>query len=247
MRSTESLLRRRLPLGFLERGKDGPGPDINDFDAESGEGVDVKILLLRVPSVVIAFCSVLCLAGSAFAVPVPISQSAFSGSETVIDFNTVAPFTPITLQYQANGVTFSGGLFAGFPLVGTAQNFAPFSTIVNTITVDFSSTMLRAGFDVLTNNEDDLLVEVWAFDNGNLVKNGELLFSTGSSFTFQGLEDTQGIDRLVMSAVGGGTRGFIMDNFRFEPVPEPSSAALLAGGLLLLAGSRMRRNRRELQ
>jgi len=41
----------------------------------------------------------------------------------VIDFNAVAPFTPITLQYQANGVTFSGGLFGALPLVGSAQNF----------------------------------------------------------------------------------------------------------------------------
>lgn len=86
---------------------------------------------------------------------------------------------------------------------------------------------------------------MWAFSGGNLVKNGELIFPTGAAFSFAGLEDTQGINRLVLSAVGPGTHGFIMDNLRFEPVPEPGSAALLSGGLLL-AGARMRGRRREL-
>jgi len=186
------------------------------------------------------------LAGSAAAAPMVIDQSAFSGSETVIDFSGLAPGTPITNQYSGQGVTFSGGLTANF--TASAQNFALISFAGSPITIDFSQTMLRAGFDVLTNDADNLFVNVEAYSGGSLVSTGMFEFQTGSTYSFAGLEDSiNGIDRLILSAAGTtGTNAFVMDNFRFEAgaavVPEPSAALLFPAGLLL-AASVVRRRR----
>jgi hypothetical protein len=76
------------------------------------------------------------MAGSAGAAPIAITQAAFSGTETVIDFNGLAQFTPLTSQHAPQGVTFSGGLYARF---GSAQNFLP-TDQGTPITIDFSST-----------------------------------------------------------------------------------------------------------
>jgi len=186
------------------------------------------------------------LAGSAAAAPMVIDQSAFSGSETVIDFSGLAPGTEITNQYSGQGVTFSGGLIANF--TSSAQNFALFSFAGSPITIDFSQTMLRTGFDVRTNDADNLFMNVEAYSGGALVSTGMFEFQTGTTYSFAGVEDSiNGIDRLILSAAGTtGTNSFVMDNFRFEAgaavVPEPSAALLFPAGLLL-AASVVRRRR----
>jgi hypothetical protein len=184
--------------------------------------------------------------GSAAAIPIAIPQSAFSGTETVIDFNSLAPGTPITTQFLAEGVTFSGGLYAGFPSFGQAQNFEPFTTNTAPITIDFSSAMLRTGFDVVTVNEEDLVVQVSAYSGNLLVQTGEIQFMTGATSTFAGIEDVDGIDRLVLSAVGPSFHGFVIDNFRFEAaaIPEPSAALLFPAGMFLAASCIRRRQRK---
>lgn len=209
----------------------------------------MKIRIRRVGSLatgMIAAGVAALLAGAAGAAPIVIDQSAFSGSETVIDFSGLLPGTPITNQYSGQGVTFSGGLTAN--LSAQAQNFALFSFQGSPITIDFSQTMLRAGFDVSTNNADNLFLNVEAYSGGSLVSTGVFEFQTGTTFSFAGVEDSiNGIDRLILSAAGAtSTETFVMDNFRFEAgvavVPEPSAALLFPAGLLL-AASVVRRRR----
>ncbi len=135
----------------------------------------------------------------------------------MIDFSGLAPETPITTQYSAQGVTFSGGLTANFGAQG--QNFALFSIHGSPITIDFSTTMLRTGFDVRNNAVDNLFVNVQAYSGGTLVSTGVLEFQTGTVFSFAGIEDSvDGIDRLV-----------------------PSAALLFPTGLILAASSIRRR------
>jgi len=188
------------------------------------------------------------MAGSAGAAPMAVDQSAFVGDQTVIDFTGIGRATPITNQYSGQDVTFSGGLY-GFAGGNSAANFnVDFSEPGTPITIDFSSTMLRAGFDVSSQSAADLEVEVSAFSNGVLVSTGTLNFMTGLSTSFVGIEDSEnGIDRLMLTPTGAGTR-FVMDNLRFQAaatvVPEPSAALLFPTGLLLAAhGMRRRRQR----
>jgi len=191
------------------------------------------------------------LAGPAAATPTVVGIGAFSGSETVIDFTGLGSGEMITNQFAGEGVTFSGGLYATY-LVGnpapSAQNYPLFTPAAAApITIDFSSTMLRVGFDVLSGapTGDQLMVDVEAYREGSLVSTFQ--FATGTSFSFVGLEDDMlGIDRLVLSAnnPSTGSKGFVMDNLRFEAasavVPEPSAALLFPVGLIL-AASRIRR------
>ena len=183
------------------------------------------------------------ISGSAGAAPIAINQATFSGSETLITFSGFAnPLTPITTQYAAQGVTFSGGLVSSNP-GGLAQNFTP-TIPAAPITIDFSSTMLRVGFDVRTANTDDLVVQVSAFSGGTLVTTGTLTFVTGQVASFVGVQDaTDGIDSLRLSAVGSALGSFRLDNLRFEgsPIPEPSAALLFPIGLILTASSVRRR------
>ena len=193
------------------------------------------------------------LAGSADAAPISVGEGAFSGTATSIDFSGRGFNELVTTQYASVGVTFSGGLYANV-LAGdpapSAQNY-PFGapTLTNTITIDFSSSMLRAGFDVRTpTTGDSLNVSVSAYSGDTLVSTGNLVFGTSAAWTFVGIEDAaDGIDRLVLSATSPstGSRAFAIDNFRFEApavIPEPSAALLFPAGLLI-ASSALRRRR----
>jgi hypothetical protein len=188
------------------------------------------------------------LAGSADAAPIVVDLTAFVGPQTVIDFDDplLGNNVLLTTQFASEGVTFdptNGGAFA----FGTSvRNFAPVvQPIAGSITIDFTETMLRAGFLVATQQSDDLTVEVEAFRNGTLMTT--LSFVTGLTQTFVGIEDSvEGIDSLVLTAVGPNIGNFNIDDLRFQTalIPEPSAALLFPTGLLLAAhGIRRRRQR----
>jgi hypothetical protein len=181
-------------------------------------------------------------AGSAAATPVAIDETAFSGAETVITFDGFPIFTPLTTQYLPEGVTFSGGLYSSNP-GGLAQNFTP-TNPASPVTIDFTSTMLRAGFNVVTASSADLVVALSAYSGDVLVSTGMVTFDTGQTMSFVGVEDDMsGIDRLVLDTIGGGSGTFRLDNLRFEPapIPEPSAALLFPIGFFLAASSLRRR------
>ncbi len=187
------------------------------------------------------------MAGSATAAPISVPLAAFVGPQTVIDFDDPLLGNNILLtnQFVADGVTFdptNGGAFA----FGTSvRNFAPVDQPVGgSITIDFTQSMLRVGFDVATQQTDDLSVAVTAYKGGVVMST--LTFVTGAlSQRFVGIEDSMlGIDRLVLTAVGPNVGNFNIDNLRFQasPIPEPSAALLFPTGLLLAAhGIRRRR------
>jgi len=177
------------------------------------------------------------MAGAAGAVPIQVGVSAFSGAPQV-DFNGL-PAGPLTNQFAGLGVTFSGGLNA---FANAASNFVG-SVPGSVITISFSSTMLRTGFDITTQSADNLKVEVQAFSGSTLVTTGTFTILTpGTTQSFVGFEDSSGIDGLVLTPVvgTGGAGRFLLDNLRFEPIPEPSTALLLAGGLIALGVVRRR-------
>jgi len=185
--------------------------------------------------------TVLLMAGAARAVPIQVGVGAFSGAPQV-DFNGL-PAGELTNQFAGQGVTFSGGLYAFSNAAANFQGSVP----GNVIQISFTSTMLRAGFDVTTQLADNLKVDVKAFLGGMLVTTGTFTILTpGTTQSFVGFEDsTGGIDNLVLTPVvgSGGSGRFLLDNLRFEPIPEPSTALLFSGGLLLLAARGTQRRR----
>ena len=192
-------------------------------------------------------------AGSAGAVPIAIDETAFSPTATLITFDGRGFNEPITGQYSGLGVTFSGGLYANV-LAGdpapSAQNY-PFGapTLNNDITIDFSTAMLRVGFDVRTpTTGDTLTVMISAYSGDTLVSTGDVVFDTSSAWSFAGVEDTGGIDRIVLSAISPatGVDAFAIDNFRFEAaaIPEPSAGLLFPAGLLIASSALRRRSSR---
>ena len=186
---------------------------------------------------------VVLLGRTAGAVPVQVGVAAFSEAPRV-DFTGLAPGL-LTNQSAGQGVTFSGGLYSA----GNAANNFQGSVPGNVIQITFTSTMLRAGFDVTTQSADNLKVDVKAFVGGTLVTTGTFTILTpGTNQSFVGFEDsTGGIDSLVLTPVvgAGGSGRFILDNLRFEPIPEPSTALLFTSGLLLLAAHGTQRRRRS--
>ena len=199
------------------------------------------------------------LAGPAAATPIQIGIGSFSGSATVIDFQSIANGASITNQYAGSGITFSGGLWgnsnpstAGLipgSMGKVATNFVfncgGGSACGSTLTIDLASTALRVGFDAATNGPDNLVVNVEAFREGVLVST--FTVDTSLSGQFFGFEDSMlGIDRLMLTPTGTGGGALAIDNVRFEGtiavVPEPSAALLFPVGLLV-AASLIRRPR----
>ena len=102
---------------------------------------------------------------SASAAPTVIGIGAFSGSETVIDFETIVQNEQVINQFTPIGATFSGDLFGDTFNLGFFFNTAPGSVIAcnfingtcespddcnGSFTVDFSPPVIRVGFDTIT-------------------------------------------------------------------------------------------------
>ena len=158
------------------------------------------------------------------AAPSAVGLGAFSGSETVINFNSIADAELITGQYAGSGVIFSGALY-GMTNSGDTQDF-PINGggviasnwiygIGNqglSFTASFNSIRTRVGFYVKTNDPDNTTIEVLL--NGNT--QGSILFNTSSPATFIGVEDPNGFNSITVT-VTNIDNGFIaIDDLRFE-------------------------------
>jgi hypothetical protein len=173
----------------------------------------------------------------------PVGLGAFSGSATVIDFSTLNNDDPITTQFTGLGLTVSGGLFAdvGGPsgvIFGSASasNFLPSNpgpAPYNTIVLTFSTPMIRIGMD-----------EISLPGNFNITTpGGALAYPKDLNPGFVGFEDLTGFTSVTLTVTRDldNDNAFGIDNLRFESaVPEPTSATLLGGALLLLGCARLR-------
>lgn len=157
---------------------------------------------------------------AATAAPTTITLGDFSGDEDVLTFDGISAGTEITTQYT--GVTFSGGLYgntADAHFYGTASGgtiATNFGSSCRTITATFDDTVHRVGVDAITNAPDDTKLQIKAYDGGILVTSGTITFGTDLTPDFVGVEDLDGFDAVVMSAVGGSNSCLGLNDFRFE-------------------------------
>ncbi|MCA8868205.1 MAG: VPLPA-CTERM sorting domain-containing protein [Rhodobacteraceae bacterium] len=192
--------------------------------------------------------------GSSAAV-VAINPGDFDGSETTIDFNSIADEVDITNQYAGLGVTFSGGLsgmdnggdtslFNGSNIASTWKyNGGGLQTLV--WEAAFSSMQTMVGFWAETNTGDNVMIELFS----GLTSLGSLAFNNANGLTidFLGAGISTGFDRIKVTTENNYNGFFAMDDFRFSdqalaPVPLPASLPLLFGAFVLLGAVRKRKS-----
>ena len=174
---------------------------------------------------------------------IPVTQDFFSGSETLIDFESISSGELITTQFSGLGATFSGGLFgdpqSNSTIKGTkeATNYLASNSISNPIVVSFSQMQLRAGFLAAGMNTGGNDILLRAYSGSHLVEESTFVTSDilpGGNLpsVFAGLEVSEGFNRIEISRLDGNL-AFSIDDFRYE-IPEPATVLLLGlGGLLL--------------
>jgi hypothetical protein len=184
-----------------------------------------------------------------YAIPLEL----FTGGEAVVDFNAIPNTQPITTQYAALGVAFSGGLvgltnpgdLSAFPGGGggaIASNWIYSIGVPQglSFSVTFSSTMRQVGFYLETWPNQRATVELFS----GATSLGSLVFRTQDNRVaeFTGIQAIDGFDRLVFT-ISTNTNGFYaIDDFRFEPdyepIPEPVTSVLVGLGLAALGRHR---------
>lgn len=186
---------------------------------------------------------------AAYSVPIQVGIGAFSGSETVIDFDSLAEDEIVTTQFLSSGVDFSssshvsgstaagggseGWFFFSNPGTAVLQNFIEICldspSFCQPVIIDFTTPHSLIGFDIITNPSTS------TFDVQLVSAGSSTIFSISTSFpeSFVGFQDPAGIDRIIItepSIEGEGAIG--IDDLRFEGVvPEPSTLLLVGSGL----------------
>ena len=157
--------------------------------------------------------------------PGPPILNSTGGGPVVLDFSGFPDGTLITTQYASLGVTFSGLLRIADTDHGATWPSEPptainFGTCCADVTASFDPPAFRAGFYVIT-NEDDFL-ELRAFRGG--VPVGSLEFDTHRlSADFVQIDVPDGFDALVIDGFGPVNGAFVLDDFTFEAQNDPET------------------------
>jgi hypothetical protein len=169
-------------------------------------------------------------ATNVYSAPASINIDSFSGSETVIDFNTIADEELITNQFTAStGVTFSGAIYGmtnqgDLDLVPDNGGVIASNWLYNvgssqglSFSADLGGSYTKVGFHAYANGGDSVTIEVL----GNGASSGSVTFeSTGApgapSPGFIAVEDANGFDSITISVLNNMNAFLTIDNLRFE-------------------------------
>ncbi len=187
---------------------------------------------------------------------ISVTQAAFSGGETVVDFNTPSVDEALlTNEYSGLGATFSGSLYTMqnpgdtslFPANGGGQiasNWVYGDTPElqgTVIAVFFDSAVNRVGFWRSTSAVDTLTVTAFS----GAVEVGSVAFAGHDTLVqFTGVEDVSTSFNRIQLEISGPENNFLaIDDLRFEAasVPEPASLALYGSGLGIIGTFASRR------
>jgi hypothetical protein len=188
------------------------------------------------------FAALILFPRSASADVIQIPVTAFSGTESIVQFN-VSSSQP--LPYSEDGANFlsytgvASGLFGGSALLSLSGP--------GTLTVTFDEPVMMAGF-VFMNSFSTAGVRAAVFsDLAGLQPVGQIIFPSFTALQtgFVGWSADAPFSRAEISfGVPSQLTSFAMADFRFDtsqPVPEPGTIALTLSGLTLLARRLSRR------
>jgi hypothetical protein len=212
--------------------------------------------LRAISTVLGCFLTVFAVARQANATPVVTLNPADLAGTTLIDFEDLLS-NPITNQYAALGVTFSGGLhselaFGPIPEWGIiAATNSDGTGGGSPITMSFSSPLKAFGFQIITLDPAVTTLNISTLLNGVSNGSSQVVINTSSEVKFFGLLSSPAnelFDSIVIETLlppdPGVPSGFVFDNLQFQAVPEPASLTLLATGAMGLI-ARARRARRN--
>ena len=199
-----------------------------------------------------------------FALPISASATTITFEEFPFqtDGQTSAP--KITTEYAPQGVLFSpppaanaddgiirGGNSNGDPgnwnLEGTnGPQFLGYGSgpLASAELLDFLFDVTDVSFDVSRSNgtSPGVGLSVTAYLDGVVVDSTLITFGDINQWTTISLDGV--FDQIEYHAVSGTSSGsFGVDNLNFSAIPEPSTALLLAFGLVILASSKHRHHR----
>jgi len=184
----------------------------------------------RVRIIITGLVAALVLVGTQVAAGIVVDPREFSGGQTRLNFDDLAVGTAVTIQYQADGVTFALEGTSLEPVLVTdspARYFVVSGDGPNALTnsvgtglpypnleITFDSPVNRIAFEIRTNDGDDLAFELICIAAGHVV--GTDILSTYSGYRYLGVESPMPLDRIILNVTGASNGSFSLDNLSFE-------------------------------